>query len=91
MSDADWRAMVEISETWLKLRFADVHPETHAPGMTTPLLVLHGNSDRMSPIDEGRELARLWPGADFRELDAGHLSILRDWRAILATTDFMRK
>ncbi len=89
MADADWQAMTDISEARLKVSFADVHPAIHAPAMTAPLLVLHGTSDRMVPPSEGRELARLWPGADFRELNAGHLSILRDARAIGAATTFM--
>lgn len=89
MPDADWQTMVAISEKWLGLRFADVHPATHAPAMTAPLLVLHGSRDRMIASTEGRDLARLWPGAVFRELDAGHLSILRDTRALDAITAFM--
>ncbi len=89
MADADWQAMTDRSEARLKVSFADVHPAVHAPTMTAPLLVLHGTSDRMVPPSEGRELARLWPDADFRELNAGHLSILRDTRAISAALAFM--
>lgn len=57
--------------------------------MTVPLLVLHGTKDRMVPPNEGRELVRLWPSAELRELNAGHLSILRDTSATVAVTAFM--
>ena len=90
MSHAVWRAMVERSERWLGLPFAEVHPEVGAPDMTTPALILHGISDRVSPVTEGRRLARLWPGARLSELDTGHVSILRDARAIAETVEFIK-
>ena len=58
--------------------------------MTAPALILHGIADRVSPIGEGRDLARLWPGARLVELEAGHLSILKEERAIRAATLFLR-
>jgi hypothetical protein len=44
----------------------------------------------MTPVSEGQTLASLWPGAEIRLLDGGHLGILRDWRALVAATDFVR-
>ena len=90
MSHGVWRAMVARSERWLGFPFAEVHPEVGAPDMTTPALILHGTADRVCPVTEGRRLARLWPGARLIELDCGHLSILRDARAIAETVDFIR-
>jgi pimeloyl-ACP methyl ester carboxylesterase len=90
MSHSVWRAMVARSERWLDLPFAEVHPEVGAPMMAIPALIVHGTGDRVSPVTEGRNLARLWPGARLRELDAGHVSILRDIRAIAETVDFIR-
>lgn len=77
------------SERWLKTRYDDLHPAVHAPSMRTPLLVLHGLSDRMTPFSEGETLARLWPGAVLEAIPGGHVSILRDWRALLACLDFL--
>ena len=90
MSHAVWRAMVERSERWLGVPFAEVHPEVGAPDMTTPALILHGTADRVCPVSEGRRLARLWPGARLLELDTGHVSILRDARAVAETVEFIK-
>lgn len=90
VSDDVWRRLQAMTESRLKIRFDDLHPAAAARRMTTPLLILHGAADRMAPAAEGAELAALWPGARFEQLDAGHLSILRDWRAVLASVDFMR-
>jgi len=89
MSHGVWLAMVTRSERWLGLPFSQVHPEVGAPDMTTPALILHGTTDRVCPVTEGRRLARLWPGSRLRELDTGHVSILRDRRAIAETVDFI--
>lgn len=89
MSDSVWRAMAARPERWLGLPFSEVHPEAGAPMMTVPALILHGAEDRVSPVTEGRGLARLWPGARLRELDTGHVSILRDARAIAETVEFI--
>jgi pimeloyl-ACP methyl ester carboxylesterase len=90
MSDAGWAAMMANAERWLAVRFADLHPRIAAPKMTVPALILHGQTDRMSPVSEGREMAKLWPGARISEFtDTGHLAILRDPVAIRAARDFM--
>lgn len=48
-----------------------------AGGLATldiPTVVVHGSDDRFSPVENGRELRDLIPGADYRELDGvGHL------------------
>jgi hypothetical protein len=44
----------------------------------------------VSPVTEGRRLARSWPGARLQELETGHVSILRDARAIAQTVDFIK-
>jgi pimeloyl-ACP methyl ester carboxylesterase len=90
MSHDVWRAMVARSERWLEIPFADVHPEVGAPHMTIPALILHGTADRVSPVSEGRRLSRLWPGASLRELDSGHVAILRDARALAETVAFIK-
>ncbi|WP_088342866.1 MULTISPECIES: alpha/beta fold hydrolase [Rhodomicrobium] len=89
VSDAVWEHMLASSERRLGVPFTEIHPAVGAPKMTAPALILHGLADPVSPIAEGRELARLWPGARLMELEAGHLSILKDERAIRAATLFL--
>ena len=44
------------------------------PRISVPTLVLHGDQDRLIPIQNGRTVARRIPGAIFREIaDAGHI------------------
>jgi pimeloyl-ACP methyl ester carboxylesterase len=44
------------------------------PRIAAPTLVLHGDQDRLIPIQNGRTLARRIPGAVFEEIvDAGHI------------------
>jgi len=90
MSEPVWQRMTAISENWLKVRFADLHPADIAPRMKTPVLILHGTSDRMTPVAQGKELAALWPDAEFQAVEAGHLSILRDWRVVLSSLEFIK-
>jgi pimeloyl-ACP methyl ester carboxylesterase len=89
MSDDAWRLLRARSERWLKVRYDRLHPIDSAPHMTTPLLVLHGEADRLVPFAEGELLARTWPGAEFCALGGGHLAVLRDWRAVIAATAFV--
>jgi 3-oxoadipate enol-lactonase len=44
------------------------------PRITAPTLVLHGDQDRLIPVQNGRTIARRIPGAIFEEIpDAGHI------------------
>jgi pimeloyl-ACP methyl ester carboxylesterase len=90
MSDKAWKHMVEISESWLGVPFAEIHPGIGAPRMTAPALILHGTKDKISPVREGREMARIWPDARLEEFDAGHTSILREPAAIRAAAAFIQ-
>ena len=47
-----------------------------------PLLIIHGRQDTIVPIEHGRELAKLVPGARLHELDCGHNDCPRQWGAI---------
>ena len=49
-----------------------------------PLLVIHGRLDTIVPIEHGRELAKLVPGAKFEELDCGHNDCPRQWDTVEA-------
>jgi pimeloyl-ACP methyl ester carboxylesterase len=90
MSDAAWTHMVAASEAWLGVPFAEIHPGYGAPRMTVPALILHGEKDKLSPIKEGRDMARLWPGARLEEFDSGHTSILREPAVIRSAAAFMQ-
>jgi alpha-beta hydrolase superfamily lysophospholipase len=90
MSHAVWRALVERSERWLGVPFPEIHPECNAPRMAVPALILHGTADRVSPVSEGRRLVQLWPRAALREFDTGHVSILRDARAVTEAVRFIK-
>jgi 3-oxoadipate enol-lactonase len=45
--------------------------------VSVPALVLHGRRDRVVPIADSRELARLIPGAELQLMPGGHLAVLR--------------
>jgi 3-oxoadipate enol-lactonase len=45
--------------------------------VSVPALVLHGRRDRLVPIADSRELARLMPGAELHLMPGGHLAVLR--------------
>ena len=52
----------------VRARLMDVH---------VPVRVLHGRRDRVVPVADSRELARLIPGAEFHLMPGGHLAVLR--------------
>jgi pimeloyl-ACP methyl ester carboxylesterase len=48
-------------------------PERAATRLTMPVLVLHGDEDRLVPVEKGRELAATIPGSSYVEFrGAGH-------------------
>lgn len=48
----------------------------HARRLTVPLLVLHGSSDQVSPVADGRAIAAAAPHASFVQIDGGgHLDL----------------
>ena len=56
-----------------------------------PALLLHGTRDRAVPIEEGRAVARSWPGSTWLPLEeVGHGSLLGDARAIAEVVRFIR-
>ncbi len=89
MSEDAWQLLRARSERWLKIRYDQLHPIDSAPRIKTPLLVLHGEADRLVPFSEGEMLARSWPGAQFRALGGGHMGVLRDWQTVIAATAFV--
>jgi uncharacterized protein len=49
-----------------------------------PLLMIHGRLDTIVPIEHGRELVALVPGARLEELNCGHNDCPRQWDTIAA-------
>jgi fermentation-respiration switch protein FrsA (DUF1100 family) len=49
-----------------------------------PLLMIHGRLDTIVPIEHGRELSKLVPGAQLEELSCGHNDCPRQWDTIEA-------
>ena len=49
-----------------------------------PLLMIHGRLDTIVPIEHGRELVALVPGARLEELNCGHNDCPRQWDTIEA-------
>ena len=84
------RRVMLRAESWLDVRFEGLAPADLAPGMTTPLLVLHDPHDREMLFEDGVELARRWPGAEIRPaLGRGHLRILRDEGCVGEAVEFL--
>jgi len=53
------------------------------PDLQVPTTVLHGRLDPLFPIEHGRELAKMVPGAKFVELPGGHGLAPSAWREVL--------
>jgi pimeloyl-ACP methyl ester carboxylesterase len=68
--DAGGNAQQAAVDAWTA-REAGAHRE-RLRSVTVPTLVLHGRNDPLIPVDGGRELAGLVPGARFVEYDGGH-------------------
>jgi pimeloyl-ACP methyl ester carboxylesterase len=86
------RATLEL-ERRLGRRFGvpmtEIHATLVAAQMTTPLLVVHDETDREVPISSGELVAGAWPGAVLeRTRGLGHRRILRDARVIDQVTAF---
>ncbi|WP_040678505.1 alpha/beta fold hydrolase [Nitratireductor pacificus] len=67
--------MLKGGETW----------QGKLAGMKPPLLVIHGTSDPVFPIEHGRLLAETVPGARLMEIDGGgHEIHPEDWDAVIS-------
>lgn len=58
------------------------------PTLGVPVLMLHGKTDEVIPIEHARRMARRTPTAEFIELDCGHSSFRADPQTIAA---FLRR
>jgi pimeloyl-ACP methyl ester carboxylesterase len=67
-----WRAQFEAANAWI----GAARPVER---IAAPTLVVHGDADRVVPVENGRELARRIPDAELRELPGrGHVLNLEE-------------
>ena len=67
-----WRAQFDAANAWS----AAARPVEE---IRVPTLVIHGDADRVLPVENGREIARRIPGAELRELPGrGHVLNLEE-------------
>ncbi len=87
--DLAWRFR-RRAEAWVGLRFEEIEARRLARHQDAPLLVLHDRHDDEVLFDEGRELARCWPGARLvATAGLGHYRILRDPDVVRAAIGFV--
>ena len=80
-----WAAAVSQQATYDVLasqRDLDLTSELAAVGQ--PAVVMHGRYDRARPPEQGRELARALPDAEFRQVETGHTPLYEDPDAVAA-------
>jgi len=79
LDQATTEGMVRDGERWLGVSFEEIAPLRLAQQLDTPLLILHSDNDRMTPLDESRQLAGAWRGSQHHVLAGlGHNRLLRD-------------
>jgi pimeloyl-ACP methyl ester carboxylesterase len=82
--------MKERIERRFLRKWSDYSLARSAPGMTTPLLVIHDRDDEDTFWAEGDALAKLWPSATMITTEGlGHRRILRDANVVEAGTNFI--
>lgn len=68
---------------WISAEDWDLAPLL--PGLSLPVLVVHGNADKTLPVEMGRAVAQAIPKARFVEVpDQGHVPLMLDARALAA-------
>jgi 3-oxoadipate enol-lactonase len=81
----EWAAAVSQQATYDVLasqRGLDLTGEL--AGVTQPVIVVHGRYDRARPPEQGRELARSLPNAEFRLVETGHSPVYEAPAAVAA-------
>lgn len=62
-----------------------------ASQLNTPALIVHDRDDVVTPVEEGGEIARQWPGAKLLvTIGLGHYRVLRSQMVVDAVTRFVR-
>lgn len=91
VSDHIFTRMIKLAERWLKIRMDDAAPIRLARHIIIPVLILHAPDDAQIPFGEAAELAVTFGNGHFKAMPGlGHLRILKDWRTVLTTVEFLR-
>lgn len=71
--------MLAIYRRKFNITWDDLTVESLAPGLETPLLIVHDKGDRQAPFKHGQRTQQSWPAARLHETEKlGHMRILRD-------------
>ncbi|MFO0661666.1 MAG: alpha/beta hydrolase [Polyangiaceae bacterium] len=85
-------ALKDRVEARLRVSFAQLESHAIVPRVHAPLLIIHDETDRDVPIDDGRRIAELAQRARLVTTQGlGHRKILRDPSVIQQTVGFLKK
>ena len=74
------------------IRWDDLRATALAPGMRTPLLILHDRDDRQVPVEQAAEIAGVWPGSRvITTAGLGHQRPLRDPGVVTTVVQHLRQ
>ena len=71
-----------VAELWGSFASPEHDLRAAASGITAPTLVIWGRRDPVIPVKVGRRIAATIPGAEFAELDTGHVPHTTDPHAV---------
>jgi pimeloyl-ACP methyl ester carboxylesterase len=78
-------------EQRLEFEWPDLDTARLASRLTVPLLIIHDDSDRVTPLDDGLAVAAAVPGATFvRTSGLGHRGVLADPQVVEQVAAFLR-
>jgi pimeloyl-ACP methyl ester carboxylesterase len=90
LSETRAEGVVRRAERALGVDFASIDLRRIAPGMRTPLLLIHDADDGQVPLAHGQQIAQAWPEARLMTTRAlGHGRLLRAPEVVGAVLDFV--
>jgi pimeloyl-ACP methyl ester carboxylesterase len=85
-----WERVIANSQKRWGILWSETNPAVLAPRMSVPLCILHDRNDAEISHQDGAELAKLWPGAEFvTTAGLGHNRILREASAVAKAVEFI--
>lgn len=80
----------ERSERRIRFPWSGLDVTRMAERMTSPLLVVHDQGDRVVSFEDGRRIAAAWPGSRLVATDGlGHRGVTRDPRVVAEVVEFV--
>jgi len=77
MQARDWLLAADpVVHCWSWRAIRDLNYATQLETMRRPAMVIAGLRDQSTPVSAMKDMAATIPGADYRELDTGHLAPL---------------